>query len=98
MADITMCRNSTCPQRALCFRYMAFANPARQSMSTYKPVNGECDHFWDMRQKGLQWYEGQLNTKELAKELANMIAEDFESLSNSSAKSILEDTLKELLK
>ena len=98
MADITMCTNTKCPLRVFCYRYMAVANKHRQSVARHEPVDLECDHFEDMRNKGLQWYDGVIEIDLFVKELANSIAEDFESLSNSSAKSILEDNLKGLLK
>ena len=72
MPDMMMCLNSTCSKRATCFRYVARAKEHRQSFSAFKlDENGECEHEIDLREKGLQWYDGMLDTDILSKELAS---------------------------
>jgi len=45
--DITKCANEDCLLKASCFRYTATACEFRQSYSDYKPVDGECEYYWD---------------------------------------------------
>lgn len=47
MPDITMCLNKDCLLRMKCYRFTAMPTPDWQSYAEYKPVNGECDRFWD---------------------------------------------------
>ena len=50
MPDITMCHGDNCPQKENCYRFMATANPYRQSYFVEVPFkeDGECDHYWEM--------------------------------------------------
>ena len=52
MADITMCEGINCTQTNTCYRYLAKANPYRQSYFEKTPVlkDGECEMFWDIRE------------------------------------------------
>ena len=46
MADITMCRDSKCPQRNNCYRYLAIPNPYRQSYFVESPKKMDgCPYF-----------------------------------------------------
>ena len=37
MPDISMCLNETCPDRRLCYRFMAVPDPNRQSYGDFAP-------------------------------------------------------------
>lgn len=52
MPDITMCRDTTCPQNGKCYRYVALPNPYRQSyfMSSPKKMDG-CDYYWPLKEQ-----------------------------------------------
>ena len=54
MPDITMCLNSECPAREVCYRYRAIPKDYRQSFCDFKPINlgvaCRCYDFWDLRE------------------------------------------------
>jgi hypothetical protein len=46
MADITMCKGINCNQTNSCYRYLAKANPYRQSYFEDSPMkDGKCDEY-----------------------------------------------------
>ena len=47
MADITMCKNKKCDDRFTCYRFLANANPYRQSYfaSVPKKENDKCVQY-----------------------------------------------------
>ncbi len=46
MPDISMCKNNQCPSKNKCFRYMAIANPHRQSYAGFTvDMNDRCSSF-----------------------------------------------------
>lgn len=47
MPDISMCSNSTCPSKMLCYRYTATPNPYRQSYGLFSvtPEHSQCEYF-----------------------------------------------------
>jgi len=46
MPDISMCRNTECPQRKKCYRFMAVPNPGRQFYNAYHPdKDSKCKSF-----------------------------------------------------
>lgn len=50
MPDLTMCVNDGCPMRTKCYRFMAVANPNRQSyMKFWFREDGTCDDFVEIR-------------------------------------------------
>jgi hypothetical protein len=47
MPDITMCSGDGCPLKENCYRYLAEADPYRQSYFAEAPIkNGECGQHW----------------------------------------------------
>jgi hypothetical protein len=57
MADITMCKDVTCPNAQTCYRFMANVNPFRQSFFIKSPLKEDktCDEYWkDERHKILR--------------------------------------------
>ena len=51
MADITMCKGINCNKTNTCYRYLAKANPYRQSYFSDSPMkDGDCEMFWDTRE------------------------------------------------
>ena len=60
MADITMCKGINCNQTNTCYRYLAKANPYRQSYFEKTPVSkdGKCDEY--VRLLGAMEWNGQI--------------------------------------
>jgi len=49
MADITMCRDGTCPKKEQCYRFTANKNEFWQSYFTESPRKSEdCEYFWEI--------------------------------------------------
>jgi len=46
MSDITKCRGTGCDQRETCWRYLAPADPLRQSWSAFDSTPKPCAHYW----------------------------------------------------
>jgi hypothetical protein len=55
MADIDMCHGIYCDKRNTCYRYMANANPWRQSFFA-GPVDkdGKCSEYWPVSESELK--------------------------------------------
>lgn len=50
MADITLCKDDTCPKRYECFRYMTIPSNTMQSYFMSSPrIGDECDYFSEDR-------------------------------------------------
>lgn len=49
MPDMTMCVNSTCPLRRMCYRYRAVPDKYWQSFAEFKPDGDSCEYFWHVR-------------------------------------------------
>ena len=93
-----MCSNTSCSMKQFCYRYVARANPHRQSVSSFKcGEEGAEDHMVDIRNKGVQWYDGMLEMDLFPQELANHWAELFSTMSNDTARHMMEEDLKRLL-
>ena len=52
MCDITKCLNTSCPMKQNCYRYMSIGSE-RQAYCKFEPVDGKCDHFWQI-EKGMK--------------------------------------------
>ena len=52
MPDITMCKDTRCPQNERCYRYIALPNDLWQSyfLSSPKKMDG-CPEFWPIESK-----------------------------------------------
>lgn len=49
MPDITMCNDEECPQKERCYRFIAEANPYRQSFFVESPKKMDgCDYLWEI--------------------------------------------------
>lgn len=50
MPDISMCQNSDCPSAEKCYRFMAVPNEYWQSLSDFRPNDGEikCKYFMEI--------------------------------------------------
>jgi len=49
MADITMCRDESCPDKDNCYRQTAVVNEYGQSFFALSPMNKdtlECEYYW----------------------------------------------------
>ena len=51
MPDITVCVNRACAKRMTCYRYRAQWSPKWQSVSLFRPVDGECASYSELREK-----------------------------------------------
>ena len=51
MPDITVCVNRTCTKRMTCYRYRAHWSPRWQSVSLFRPVDGKCAFYSELREK-----------------------------------------------
>lgn len=49
MPDITMCNNNKCTLKEDCYRYTAKPNPYRQSYADFKQIEGDCEHFLNIK-------------------------------------------------
>lgn len=55
MPDFSMCSNTKCPSREMCYRYRVKPSEFRQAYADYRPDDrGKCDSFssidgWDPR-------------------------------------------------
>jgi len=49
MADITMCKDKTCPKASSCYRYTAPINELRQSFFIVSPLKEDktCNEYWN---------------------------------------------------
>jgi hypothetical protein len=50
VADVTMCKGTSCPLKDTCYRFTAPANEYWQSFFTDVPFDKDtefCDHFWE---------------------------------------------------
>jgi hypothetical protein len=48
MADISMCKSTTCTKRESCHRFTAEPNPFMQSYGGFsQDENAECKYYWD---------------------------------------------------
>ena len=58
MADITMCKDTTCPQNERCYRYIALPNDLWQSyfLSSPKKMDG-CPEYWPISGDESKEYE-----------------------------------------
>lgn len=57
MADITMCKGTTCPVKESCYRFTAPINDWRQSFFIEVPIKEDktCDKYWkDERRKTIR--------------------------------------------
>lgn len=57
MADITMCKGTTCPVKESCYRFTAPINDWRQSFFIEVPIKEDktCDEYWkDERHKTIR--------------------------------------------
>lgn len=45
MSGITKCINHSCELKEKCWRYLAPADPYRQSYSQFQPKHGKCEYF-----------------------------------------------------
>ena len=57
MADITMCKDNSCPRAGQCYRFTANASDLYQSYFISSPLKDDksCDEFWlDERHKILR--------------------------------------------
>lgn len=48
MPDISKCANNDCPLKSKCYRFRVLPDEY-QSYADFKPVNGTCDSFWDVK-------------------------------------------------
>lgn len=60
MPDITMCRNSACPDKENCYRWTANPNPRWQSYSFFEGPAGDqpCRHFAKNTEKSSVCHRG----------------------------------------
>lgn len=54
MVDITICVNGDCKFRETCYRFIAKPDERRQSCATFKPEDGECEHYWECKSRSLK--------------------------------------------
>ena len=51
MADITMCKDNTCPKKEQCYRFTANKNEFWQSYFMASPREDEkCNYFWPLEE------------------------------------------------
>lgn len=49
MADITMCKDGTCPKKESCYRFTAHKDEFWQSYFVESPrKENECDYLWEI--------------------------------------------------
>lgn len=57
MADISKCKGDNCDVKEHCYRYKAISG-FRQAYLVHDQKGKECSYFWDIREKGKEWYKG----------------------------------------
>lgn len=52
MADITMCKDATCPNAQTCYRFKANVNPYGQYFFINSPLKEDktCDEYWKVKE------------------------------------------------